>query len=128
LGGDQMPVDKPVNKAAASAQMLVNEAIDEAVDAAVTVKLEGGVGATHQQGCCKRPNAGQQAHRQGRCKNRALKMMDASWSILFSHAAMSAAANNAGCPDKEVRMPSWAAGQLPRVLHCIGNGGETTIK
>jgi hypothetical protein len=60
--------------------------------------------------------------------NLALEMMDTSWSMLFSHATTSATTNNAGCPDKEERVPSWAAGQLPRVLHCIGNRGDTTIK
>jgi hypothetical protein len=55
--------------------------------------------------------------------NLALEMMDASWSMLFSHATTSATTNNAGCLDKEEQVPSWAAGQLPRVLRCIGNGG-----
>jgi hypothetical protein len=35
---------------------------------------------------------------------------------------------NAGCPDKEEQVPLWALGQLVRVLRCIGNGGDTTIK
>ncbi len=55
--------------------------------------------------------------------NLALKMMDASWSMLFSHATTSATTNNDGCLNKEEQVPSWAVGQLPRVLHCIGNGG-----
>ncbi len=33
--------------------------------------------------------------------NLALEMMDASWSMLFSHATMSATMNNAGCLNKE---------------------------
>ncbi len=53
----------------------------------------------------------------------AIKMMDASWSMLFSLATTSATTNNAGCLDKEERVPSWAAWQLPRVLRCIHNGG-----
>ncbi len=60
--------------------------------------------------------------------NLALKMMDASWSMLLSHAATSATTNNAGRPDKEERVPLWAVGQLVRVLRCIDNGGDTTIK
>ncbi len=55
--------------------------------------------------------------------NLALEIMDASWLMLFSHLTTSATANNAGCLDKEERVPSWAMGQLPRVLRCIDNGG-----
>jgi hypothetical protein len=54
--------------------------------------------------------------------------MDASWLMLFSHAATSTTTNNARRPNKEEQVSSWAAGQLPGVLHCIGNGGDTTIK
>jgi hypothetical protein len=50
--------------------------------------------------------------------NLALKMMNASWSMLFSHATMFPTTNNAGCLDKDKQVPLWAAGQLPRVLHC----------
>ncbi len=60
-----MPVNKPVTEAAASAQTPVNKAINKVVNTAVIAELGGGVGATHQQGCCKCPNAGQQAHQQG---------------------------------------------------------------
>ncbi len=60
--------------------------------------------------------------------NLALKMMDTSWLMLFSHTATSATIVNAGHPNKEEQVPSWAVGQLPRVLCCIGNGGDTTIK
>ncbi len=56
-----------------------------------------------------------------------LKMMDASLSMLISHATTSATTNNIGRPDKEEQVPSWAAGQLPRVLHCIRNRRDTTI-
>ncbi len=52
-------------------------------------------------------------------------MMDASWLMLLSHAATSATMNNTRCPDKEEWVPSWAAGQLPRVLRCIGNREDT---
>ena len=55
-------------------------------------------------------------------------MMDASCLMLLSHAATSATLNNTGCPNKEKWMPSWAVGQLPKVLHCIGDRGATTIK
>jgi hypothetical protein len=54
-------------------------------------------------------------------------MMDASWSILLSHAETSATTttNDAVRPDgggEEERVRrSWAAGQLPRVLRCIGD-------
>ncbi len=44
MGGDQMPVDEPVSKVAASAQMLVNKAIVKAVNAAVIVELGGELG------------------------------------------------------------------------------------
>ncbi len=39
-----MPVDKAINKAAASAWILVKKAIDEAIDAAVLIDLMGELG------------------------------------------------------------------------------------
>ncbi len=57
-----------------------------------------------------------------------LKMMDARSSMLFSHPTTSAMTNITAHHNKEERVQSWAAGQLPMVLCCIGNGGDTTVK